>query len=217
MSDFLWPHGLQHARLPCPSPSLGACSNSCPFSRWWHLTTSYSVTPFSSGPQPFLASGSFPMSWLFASGGQKICKIIFFNYKSPEKRILWRTSSLVYRTLKFKTVWYLQAKFSSDTRSRNIYSQVFNKDLLNKEINFTLHNACQTCHLLSISTATPSVSAFIASVGSSHTAFLLLFLLQGTIHITTKLIFLKHCFSPETYYDIFPYHICQIFYLKLPL
>ena len=64
--------GLQHARLPCPSLSPGACSNSCPLSRWCHLTISPSVVPFSSHLQSFAASGSFPMSQFFTSGGQSI-------------------------------------------------------------------------------------------------------------------------------------------------
>ena len=72
LSDSLWPHGLQHARLPCPSPTPGAYSNSCPLSRWCHPTISSSVVPFSSHLQSFLASGSFQMSWFFASGGQSI-------------------------------------------------------------------------------------------------------------------------------------------------
>ena len=62
-------HGLQHARLPCPSPSPRVCSHSCPLSRWCHPITS--VTSFSY-PQSFPASGSFSISWLFASGGQNI-------------------------------------------------------------------------------------------------------------------------------------------------
>ena len=70
VSDSLWPHGLQHARLPCPSPSPGACSNSCPASRWCHPTISSSVVLFSSYLQSFPISGSFPMSQLFASGDQ---------------------------------------------------------------------------------------------------------------------------------------------------
>ena len=65
-------HGLQHARLPCPSPTPRACSNSCPLSWWCHPTISSSVVPFSSGLQSFPASGSFQMSQLFASGGQSI-------------------------------------------------------------------------------------------------------------------------------------------------
>ena len=72
MSDSLWPHGLQHTRLPCPSPTPGACSNSCPLSRWCHPTISSSVIPFSSCLQSFSASGSFPMSRFFASGDQSI-------------------------------------------------------------------------------------------------------------------------------------------------
>ena len=66
------PHGLQHARLPCPSPTPGACSNSCPLSRWCHPTISSSVIPFSSCLQSFPASESFPMSQFFASCGQGI-------------------------------------------------------------------------------------------------------------------------------------------------
>ena len=60
MSDSFWPHGLQHARLPRPSPILGACSNSCPLSQWCRPTILSSVVPFSSCPQSFPASGSFP-------------------------------------------------------------------------------------------------------------------------------------------------------------
>ena len=65
-------HGLQHARLPWPSPSPRACSNSCPLIRWCHPTISSSVIPFSSHLQSFPASGSFPVSRLFTSGGQSI-------------------------------------------------------------------------------------------------------------------------------------------------
>ena len=72
VSDSLWPHGLQHARLPCPSPTPRACSNSCPLSWWFYPTISSSVVPFSSCLQSFPASGSFPMSWLFPSDGQSI-------------------------------------------------------------------------------------------------------------------------------------------------
>ena len=64
------PQGLKHSRLPCPSPSPGVCSNSYPLSWWYHTTISSSVTLFSSCLQSFLASGSFPIGWLFTSGGQ---------------------------------------------------------------------------------------------------------------------------------------------------
>ena len=66
------PHGLQHTRLPCSSPTPGACSNSCPPSQWCNPTIPSSVIPFSSCPQPLPASESFPMSQLFPSGGQSI-------------------------------------------------------------------------------------------------------------------------------------------------
>ena len=72
VSDSLWLCRLHHARLPCPSPTLGACSNSCPLSRWCRLTISSSVIPFSSCFQSFSASGSFPWSQFFASGSQRI-------------------------------------------------------------------------------------------------------------------------------------------------
>ena len=72
MSDSLWPHGLQPAKLPCPSPTPGAYSNSCPLSWWCHPTISSSVFPFFSRLQSFLSSGSFQMSQFFASGGQSI-------------------------------------------------------------------------------------------------------------------------------------------------
>ena len=70
MSSCLQLHKLQHVRLPCPSLSPGACSNSCPLIQWCHLTISFSVAPFSSCPQSFPASGTFLMSQLFTSGDQ---------------------------------------------------------------------------------------------------------------------------------------------------
>ena len=72
MSDSLRPYGLQHSRPPCPSPTPRVYSNSRPSSQWCHPAISSSVIPFSSCPQSFQASGSFPTSQLFASGGQSI-------------------------------------------------------------------------------------------------------------------------------------------------
>ena len=66
------PHGLQHVMPPCPLPTPGDYSNSCPLSQWWHPTISSFVVPFSSSLQSFPASGSFPMSQFFASNGQSI-------------------------------------------------------------------------------------------------------------------------------------------------
>ena len=72
VSNSLRPHEPQHARPPCPSPTPRAYPNSCPSSRWWHPAISFSVVPFSSCPESFSASGSFPMSQPFTSGGQSI-------------------------------------------------------------------------------------------------------------------------------------------------
>ena len=72
VSDALWPHGLQHTRLPCPSPSPGVCSNSCPLSQWCHPTILSSVASLFSCLQSFPALGSFPVSQLFTLGGQSI-------------------------------------------------------------------------------------------------------------------------------------------------
>ena len=84
LSNSLQSYGLQNARLPCPSLSHSTCSNSCPLSWWCHPTTSSPATPFSSCPQSFLASGSFPMSQLFASGDQSIgasALVLWMNIK----------------------------------------------------------------------------------------------------------------------------------------
>ena len=72
LSDSLWPYGLQYARLPCPSPSPRACSNSCPLSQWCHPTILSFIVPLYSCLPSFPASASSLMSWLLASGGQSI-------------------------------------------------------------------------------------------------------------------------------------------------
>ena len=72
VSNSLRPHGLQHTRVLCSSPSPTVCLNSCPLSQWCHPVISSSVVPFSSCPQSFQVLESFPVSWLFASGGQSI-------------------------------------------------------------------------------------------------------------------------------------------------
>ena len=72
VSESLWPHEPQHTRPSCPSPTPGVYPNPCPLSQWCHPTISSSVIPFSFCPQSFPASGSFPMSQLFASGGQSM-------------------------------------------------------------------------------------------------------------------------------------------------
>ena len=83
MCDSLQPHGLQYTRLPCPSLSPDVCSNSCPLSQWCHPTISFSVASFSSCPQSFLESGSFPMSQFFAS--------FFFFYFAVLLMVHWNS------------------------------------------------------------------------------------------------------------------------------
>ena len=84
MSDSLWPHESQHARPPCPSPTPGVYSNSCPSSQWCHTAISSSVIPFSSCPQSLPASGSFSVSQLFTWGGQSIGSFSFSISPSNE-------------------------------------------------------------------------------------------------------------------------------------
>ena len=84
MSNSLWPHGPQHASPPCPSPTPGVYSNSCPSSRWCHPSISSSVVPFSSCLQSFPASGSFQMSQFFTSGSQSIKSFSFTISPSNE-------------------------------------------------------------------------------------------------------------------------------------
>ena len=76
VSDSLQPHGLQHARLPCPRLTSRAYSNSCSLYQWCHPTISSPVVPFSSYVQSFPTSGSFPVSWFLASGGQSIGALV---------------------------------------------------------------------------------------------------------------------------------------------
>ena len=96
MSDSLWPHESQHARPPCPSPTPGVHSDSCPSGQWCHPAISSSVVPFSSCPQSLPASQSFPMSQLFAWGGQRtgvsaLASVLPKNTQgwSPLERIGW--------------------------------------------------------------------------------------------------------------------------------
>ena len=96
MSNSLWPHGPQHARLPCPSLSPRVCSNSCPLSWWGHPIISSSVTSFSFYPQSFPAARSFPMSQLFALNSSRYWSFSFSI--SP--------SNVYSRLMSFKVDWF---------------------------------------------------------------------------------------------------------------
>ena len=99
LSDSLQLHGLKHARLPCPSPSPGACSNSCPLNCWCHPTISNSVIPFVSCLQSFPASWSFPESQLFASCGQSFGALLQHQSFQWLFRVDWFDLLIVQRTL----------------------------------------------------------------------------------------------------------------------
>ena len=125
----LWPHESQHTRPLCPSPTPGVYSNSCPSSRWCHPTISSSVVPFSSCPQSLPASGSFPMSQLFASVGQSIrvsasasvlpvntqdwSPLVWTGWISLQSKGLSRVSP----TPEFKSINSLGAQLSSQSNS----------------------------------------------------------------------------------------------------
>ena len=94
VSNSLWPHGLRHTRLPCPSLTPGDDSNSCPLSQWCHPNISSSVIPFFSCPQCFPPSGSFPMIRLFGSGGQSIVNSVL-AWALPENSQDWFPSGLI--------------------------------------------------------------------------------------------------------------------------
>ena len=117
MSNSLWPHGLQHTRLPCPSPTPRVYSNSYPLNRWCHPTISSSVIPFSSCPQSLPASGSFPMSQFFALGGQSTGSFSFNISPSSEHPGLisfmmnWLDLLAVQGTLK-SLLWHHSSKAS---------------------------------------------------------------------------------------------------------
>ena len=91
MFDSLRPHGLHLTSLPCPLPTPGACSNSYPSSRWCHSTISSSLVPFSTCLQSFPASGSFPMSQFFPTGGQSIWSFSISPSNEYSRLISFRT------------------------------------------------------------------------------------------------------------------------------
>ena len=129
MSYSLRPHGLQHTRLPCLSPSPGTCPNSCPLNLWCHPTISSFVIPFSSFPQSFQASGSFQISQPFASGGQIIgvsasASVLPVNIQdwSPLRWTNWislqsKRLSRVFSNTTVQTHQFFSAQLSSQSNS----------------------------------------------------------------------------------------------------
>ena len=116
MSSCLWPHGLQHSRLPCPSLSPRVCSDSCPLNQWCHPPISFFVAPFSSCPQFCPASGSFPVSWLFTSYGQNIGASASVLPVNIQGWFSWRLTDLI--SLLSKAL----SRVFSNTKSESINS-----------------------------------------------------------------------------------------------
>ena len=112
--DSLWPHELQHARPPCPLPTPGVHPNPCPLNWWRHSTISSSVVPFSSCPQSFPASGSFPMSQFFHLRVAKVLELQLQHQSFLSKKFLFCLTgmSLAIRWWLFFVVVTLSAKLS---------------------------------------------------------------------------------------------------------
>ena len=104
MSDSLWPHGLQHVRLPCPSLSRSVCSNSCLLNWWCHSTISFSVISFSSCPQAFQASGPFPMSQLFHNRWPKYSSNFLYSNRKLVTNEKWKAVQLLIEDYQFSSV-----------------------------------------------------------------------------------------------------------------
>ena len=121
VSNSLQPHGLQHTRPPCPSPTPGVYSNPCPLSRWCHPTISSSIIPFSSRLQSSPASGSFPMSWLFASRDQSngVSEVTDFSRQSWFSLCFFQSNMLFSCTKFWKLCWCQMIKGKLDSK-RNV-------------------------------------------------------------------------------------------------
>ena len=128
VSDILWPHGLQHTRLPCPSPTPGAYSNSCPLSQWCHPPISSSVVPFSSYLQSFLASGCF--QWV--SSSHQEAKVL--SDWTTARMLNPTESSHAAKTRQMKAAQCKQHLYSNSTAHENFFleraSHLWSKFLL---------------------------------------------------------------------------------------
>ena len=124
VSNSLRPHGPQLTKPPCPLPTPGVYSNSCPLSQWYHPTISSSVVPFSSRLQSFPASGSFPMSQLFASGGQNI-SWTGKAQKLSSVKVLWKSRALKILAV-LRLLWGRFCR--KDSRSQRSLWEVYFRD-----------------------------------------------------------------------------------------
>ena len=122
MSDSLWPHGLQHSRLPCPSLSPRVCSNSCPLS-WDAIQTSHPLLSPSSRAFNLSQHQCFPMSWLFSSGGQSIGSFSFniCIHHSASFQLIFRINTCYWYMLHYEKSWNLYAKLKSSDTKQHIF------------------------------------------------------------------------------------------------
>ena len=118
MSNCLWLHGLQYAMLPCPSLSPRIFSDSCPLIRWCYPVISLPVTPFSFCPQTFPASESFPMSWLFASGGQS------FGASASSSALASEYSGLIFLRIDWLDVLAIQRTLKSILQCHSLKASI---------------------------------------------------------------------------------------------
>ena len=124
VSDSLWPRESQHARPPCPSPTPGVHSDSCPLSQWCHPAISSSVVPFSSCPQSFPGSESFPMSQLFAWGGQSTGVSAFASFL-PKNTQGWSSYPYSQAITNLFSIVLLFAEYYINGTSLNVDFSVF--------------------------------------------------------------------------------------------
>ena len=158
MTDSLWPHESQNARPPCPAPTPGVYSNSCPLSQWCHTAISSSVVPFSSCPQSLPASGSFPMSQLFAWGGQSTgvsasSSVLPMNTQDWSSQL--NSVQPLSRVWLFATPWIAARQASlSITNSQSLLK------LMSIELVMPPNHLILCCPLLLLPPIPPSIRAF---------------------------------------------------------
>ena len=133
MSDSLWPHELQQTWPPCPSPTPGVHSKSCPLSWWCHPAVSFSIVPFSSCPQSLPASETFPMSQLFAWGGQStgVSALASFRPKTTQKS---QPRWVVFYSIIWPRAKVPGAPFRKGSINTSVWRQIFFKDATHSRI-----------------------------------------------------------------------------------
>ena len=144
VSNSLWPHEPQHTRPPCPSLTPGVHPNPCPLSRWCHPTTSSSVVPFSSRPQSSPASGSFPVSQLFASGGQSTG--VSASASARTHLLEWPKSGTLAAPCAGKDVEQRECSFIVGGKAE--CTATLEDSFLQKEANPSYHMTQQSCFLV---------------------------------------------------------------------